>query len=176
MSHFVLSGQQWNPTHTTVTWSIATQNFGGQPGGSFDAFIASQAVIDDIAEAFSWWDEQSGLSFQMIPDAADVDVRFGYDNIPGPAVGLTSYFFDPGTDYFESGITIALEYSDGNPAPLPIIAHEIGHALGLDHFNDELAIMNAIVDIDALTGLQSSDIHGIQFLYGADIVHNPELA
>ena len=177
MSHFNLSGQQWNPTHTTVTWSIAEQNFGGQPGGGFADFIESLAVIADIAEAFSWWDEQSGLSFQMVPDASDVDVRFGYDTVPGGATGLTSYSFDPGTGYFFPGITIRLEYSDADPPPLPLIAHEIGHALGLAHFEDELAVMNSVVS-GGLTGLQSSDIHGIQFLYGpeaGDPPENPEL-
>jgi hypothetical protein len=179
MSHFNLSGERWAPAHTTVTWSVADQNFGGQPGGAFDDFIESLAVIADIAEAFSWWDEVSGLSFQMVPDDDDVDIRFGYDDIPGGATGLTTYSFDPSTGFFFPGITIRLEYSDFDPPPVPLVAHEIGHALGLDHFDEELAVMNSVVDLNALTGLRSSDIHGVQFLYGpeaaADPPENPEL-
>jgi Matrixin/Bacterial pre-peptidase C-terminal domain/FG-GAP-like repeat len=159
-----LNGVRWNPNDTVVTWSIATTNFGGQPGGPFDTAIGSQAVINTIATAISWWDAASGLSFQMVPDAANVDIRFGYGPVAGSATGLTSYSFDANS-YFIPGITIRLEYSDANPAPLPLIAHEIGHALGLGHYEAETAIMNSIVN-GGLTGLQASDLEGIQFLYG----------
>ena len=42
--------------------------------------------------------------------------------------------------------------------------HEIGHLLGLDHFNNRQAIMFAFYD--NVDSLQQDDINGIHTLYG----------
>src|SRR5262245_37026292 len=83
MSDFNLLPAHWTG-QTTITWSIATQNFPGQPGGSFSNRIIDQRMIDDIARAFAIWDAASGLSFEHVADSADVDIRFGGAVIDGP--------------------------------------------------------------------------------------------
>ena len=82
---FTANGVTWGDR--TVTYSIATSNIAGQPGGAFGAFITSQAVINQIATAVSWWDGASGLTFQLVADSANVDIRFGYGVVDGGRPG-----------------------------------------------------------------------------------------
>jgi hypothetical protein len=174
MSHFNLLGAHWT-TQTTVTWSIATQNFSGQPGGNFSHIINDPIIVNDISRAFAIWDAASSLSFQRVADSADVDIRFGYGVIDGQGGVLAVAYpfanggsftavtisFDVGEDYFiQNG-----EVYFGATVPITNAAlHEIGHALGLDHYEGELAIMNSV--LGPTVTLQSSDLHGIHFLYG----------
>src|SRR5262245_6128309 len=111
---FVTNGYSW--ADTTVTWSIATANIAGQPGGAFDmGFIGNQAIINQIATAISCWDAASGLTFQMVPDSANVDIRFGYGFV---ADGTGRAAFNADTqNHIVPGATVRLEYSDSNPPP-----------------------------------------------------------
>jgi predicted Zn-dependent protease len=175
---FVLEGERWNPTHTTITWSIATFNFSGQPGGNFSSWISNSIVLNDIANAFSQWDAASGLSFVEVADAANVDIRLGYGPIDGVGntIGITYYTSDV-NHYFMSGITIRFDsgenyftqgsevYVNNTNNPITaVVLHEVGHALGLDHINSEPAVMNSVASTNIT--LRPSDIQGIQFLYG----------
>ena len=45
--------------------------------------------------------------------------------------------------------------------------HEIGHLLGLDHSEDEGAIMFALLPVGATKDLHADDIQGIKALYTA---------
>jgi predicted Zn-dependent protease len=157
MPNYALNNTRWSPTHTTVTWSIATQNFAGQPGGAFSRFISDQIIVNDIINAFAQWDAASGLSFQRVADSASVDIRLGYgvlDGNAGSTIGqaarqwnsATNYLthvtvrFDSDEHYFTQGNEV---YIDNLANPITSVAlHEIGHGLGLAHYNGEEAVMN----------------------------------
>jgi hypothetical protein len=57
-----------------------------------------------------------------------------------------------------------------------VATHEIGHALGLGHYDGAAAIMNTYASA-SVTNLMQSDIDGIQSLYGAPlpVAHAPEV-
>src|SRR5258708_21607731 len=46
-----------------------------------------------------------------------------------------------------------------------VALHEIGHAIGLDHYNAAPAVMNAYIN-PPVTDLRTSDIDGVRALYG----------
>ncbi|MFS7970679.1 putative gelatinase A [Helianthus anomalus] len=56
---------------------------------------------------------------------------------------------------------------ESNAFDLEIVElHEIGHLLGLDHSQDENAIMWAYIPIGKAKGLNQDDIQGHKVLYG----------
>ncbi|MGC5779800.1 matrixin family metalloprotease [Methylobacterium sp. NFXW15] len=74
-----------------------------------------------------------------------------------------SVTFDSGENWLVSG---SQGVSDQGVNLFPVALHESGHGLGLDHHQASPAIMNAVLTAST-KDLTSSDIHGIQFLYGA---------
>jgi hypothetical protein len=76
--------------------------------------------------------------------------------------------FDSGEGWHASGNQIV---SNDAVNFVVVAVHEIGHALGLDHYNSGPAVMNSIVD-RSITDLTASDISGIQALYGAPATAN----
>jgi hypothetical protein len=174
---FNLEGVRWN--QPTITWSLAAFNFTGQPGGPFSNSISDTIEINDIINAFAQWGAASGLNFVEVNDAADTDIRFGFgsiDGVVGGTIGLTTYFSQNGV--FSPGITIRFDsienyfiqngevYVNNTNNPFEALAlHEIGHALGLDHYNLAPAVMNSSAGTN--TTLKTPDIDGIQYLYGS---------
>src|SRR4051812_24400205 len=105
---FNLEGVRWN--RTTISWSLATLNFNGQPGGAFSSQISDSIEINDIINAFAQWDAASGLNFVQVGDASDVDIRFGFGSIDGAVggtIGLTNYFSQNGL--LSPGVTIRFD-------------------------------------------------------------------
>jgi len=177
-----LEGPRW-PSNL-VTYSFAATNYPGQPI-YFSDFItnpAYQAVVDSAAAA---WSAVSGIQFQLVPDSASVDIRVGFQNLdptPGGVIG-SAYWSWSGTNFLP-GTIVAAEDPAANPlTPLPngdfqysgtttdlqqVFEHELGHALGLDHNqNDPNAVMYPRSGPSNASGPDLSDIQAIQSLYGA---------
>ena len=156
---FSLEGAKWGSPELgtaggTVTWAV-------------DDSI-SQAELQSINAAFAEWSEVANIQFQAVSSTADADIDFSNSAIDGAGnvLGVTGFSFSGGqlqsADIrFDSGDNLS-----GSEFSLVAI-HEIGHAIGLGHFNDDDAVMNSTANF-SLDGLEQSDIDGIVALYGAD--------
>jgi hypothetical protein len=156
---FSLQGAKWGSPELgtaggTVTWAV-------------DDSI-SQAELQSINAAFAEWSEVANIQFQAVSSTAEADIDFSNSAIDGAGnvLGVAGVRFSGGQlqsadIQFDSGDNLS-----GSEFSLVAI-HEIGHAIGLGHFNDDPAVMNSTANF-SLTGLEQSDIDGIVALYGAN--------
>ncbi|WP_156434728.1 matrixin family metalloprotease [Bradyrhizobium lablabi] len=156
---FSLEGAKWGSPELgtaggTVTWAV-------------DDSI-SQTELQTINAAFAEWSEVANIQFQQVASTAESDIDFANSALDGAGnvLGVTGFSYSGGqlqsADIkFDSGDNLS-----GSDFSLVAI-HEIGHAIGLGHFNDDPAVMNSTANFD-LTGLAQSDIDGVLALYGAN--------
>lgn len=155
---FSLEGAKWGSPELgtaggTVTWAV-------------DDSI-SQTELQSINAAFAEWSEVANIQFQQVASTADSEIDFANSALDGAGnvLGVTGFSYSGGqlqsADIkFDSGDNLS-----GSEFSLVAI-HEIGHAIGLGHFNDDPAVMNSTANF-SLDGLEQSDIDGIVALYGA---------
>ena len=156
---FSLEGAKWGSPELgtaggTVTWAV-------------DDSI-SQADLQSINAAFAEWSEVANIQFQQVSSTAASDIDFSEGAIDGASnvLGVASYSFSGGQ---LQNADIEFDSADNlSGSELSLVAtHEIGHAIGLGHFNDDPAVMNSTANF-SLDGLSQSDIDGIVALYGAN--------
>lgn len=155
---FSLEGAKWGSPELgtaggTVTWAV-------------DDSI-SQTELQSINAAFAEWSEVANIQFQQVASTANSDIDFANSALDGAGnvLGVTGYSFSGGQ---LQGAEIQFDTGDNlSGSDFSLVAiHEIGHAIGLGHFNGDDAVMNSTANFD-LTGLEQSDIAGAVALYGA---------
>src|SRR5690349_21724725 len=155
---FNLEGAKWGSPELgtaggTVTWAVDNS--------------ISQTELQSINAAFAEWSEVANIQFQQVSSTANSDIDFSNSALDGAGnvLGVTGFSFSGGQlqsaeIQFDSGDNLS-----GSDFSLVAI-HEIGHAIGLGHFNGDDAVMNSTANFD-LDGLEQSDIEGAVALYGA---------
>ena len=186
---YAASGNFWpNPQLVTISFVPDGTNLGGYASNLFAAFNArfgSPTTWENvILKAAQSWAQQTNLNFAVVADSgADSgsglfqqgdptmgDIRIGGFDMQNSGMLALAYMPPPVNNYSiagDIGINTAQTFNiNGNDYDLyTVMAHEIGHALGLDHSTDALAVMFSTY-LGSAPSLGSDDIAGIQSIYG----------
>ena len=138
--------------------------------------ISGTAFRREVAAAFHMWEQVANLTFREAPSPATADILIGAQADPvgraftnvslkpsgaGPKViGRALICLNP-REPWKIGFNGNLDVYDLRYT----IAHEIGHAIGLDHPSAAGELMSYRYD-ERHAGLQPGDIKGVTLLYG----------
>lgn len=183
---------KWGGTATgtpggTVTWSLMGAGVDltleeGTPMSSvaLSSFMPS-GFLAAITAAFNAWSAVADIQFAMIADGGEsfnADgtsgyIRIGGHTFDGPGGVLAHGYYPPangntaaGDIHFDSAELWTIGFGGSGFDIFQVMAHEIGHAIGLGHSAVANSLMNSGYT-EAFSGPQADDIAGAQFLYGA---------
>lgn len=168
-----------------VTWSLMADGVQMSDAPDNNTAIASLPTFDscflsEIQTAFDAWAAVADISFTQVADSgspfdfpgASGDIRIGAHTFDGPSSVLAHGYFPPPNGSSAAGdlhFDIAENWQcTGGPGEMDfgvVAAHEIGHAIGLNHETTEPALMQPIYN-PAVTTPLADDILGAENIYG----------
>lgn len=179
---------KWGPpafgTGATVTWSLIPTGTACD-NGNCTAFadIMPAGWQTAITTAFSLWSSVANLTFIQVADDGNPfngatsagDIRIGLEAFDGPGGVLAHGFYPPingnsaaGDIHFDIAEQWKIGFGGGGFDIVQVLAHELGHALGLSHSGVANSLMNPFYS-EAFYGPQADDIAGMQFIYGPEV-------
>jgi hypothetical protein len=180
-------------TGATVSWSLMDSglscavDFVGCTTTALSSFMPV-GFLTQIQNAFLAWSAVANLTFVEVADcgaafnAACVggDIRIGAHAFDGASGTLAHGFYPPangttaaGDIHFDIAETWVIGFAGPGIDIFQVMAHELGHALGLDHTAVAGSLMNSFYS-EAFTGPQADDIAGMQSIYGPALSEVPE--
>lgn len=169
----------------TVTWSLmatgtsCAADFSGCVITALADFMPG-GFLTQIQAAFSAWSAVANIQFVQVADdgapfnAATTSgaIRLGGHVFDGSGGTLAHGFYPPsngltaaGDIHFDIGDSWKIGFGGPGFDIFQVAAHEIGHAIGLDHSAVAGSLMNPFYS-EAFAGPQTDDIGGAQFIYG----------
>ena len=188
---------KWGPaafgTGATVTYSFmatgtsCAAEFAGCTISHLSSFmpLGWEAAI---SSAFASWSSVADITFMEIADSGEAfnaagssgNIRIGGHVFDGAGGTLAHGFYPPvngstaaGDIHFDIGDSWKIGFGGPGFDVFQVMAHEIGHAIGLDHTAVPSSLMNAFYT-EAFAGVQADDIAGAVFIYGPAASGVPE--
>jgi hypothetical protein len=160
--------------------SVGSAAVGATVTFSLDAFPTQ---FRDVAlRAMADWSQYANIAFTQVGAAFSPQINFSCAAIDGPGGTLAActYSFPGGQTISHAEIKVdtgenytmsaggAFRGCADNSDLFSVLLHEVGHAIGIEHYGATgTAIMNAYNSPTKVLDLTASDIHAVQYLYGA---------
>jgi hypothetical protein len=139
--------------------------------------IDKPELRSEVAAAFAMWETAANIVFKEAPEGSAADILIGAQTEP-EGWAFADVFFDASSPQAVKPITRALvcfnpakRWKVGFDGDLKrydlryTLAHEIGHAIGLDHPPGNSQIMGFRYE-ERFRALQPGDVHGAVAIYG----------
>ncbi len=188
--HLDPAGAKWGPVTPGTGGGIIKYSFWNSNFGD-ESFPYSSSLTDKmkalVRAAFSAWSSVANIDFQEVPDSQTTDqngIRVGLltlaelltiPNLTQETEAAQIKLPDPNNVTIRrSQIAIASDigwhevngdlFDSAGKSFTHIVLHEIGHSLGLGHWDATPAVMNQVSNADP--NLKQSDIDGASHIYG----------
>ncbi|MEM1314876.1 MAG: matrixin family metalloprotease [Pseudomonadota bacterium] len=166
-------GGDWGTPGGEVSWRFAEVGEGG--GDVTGALTGAHAAR--TREAFDAWESVIDLDFQEVAPGEDADIVLGWGDVDGP-YGVIGFARTTSLGDALIGSVIIIDDDDrwsvdrAQPSSTArgewnfyaVMAHEIGHAIGLPHLEERTSLMHA--SSLAATDLTLADVRAAVALYG----------